>query len=886
MASAGRQTSRRDVVPALLAAAAASLGRAPGAPNAVVLTAPAGTGKSHALREFAGQVGLPVRHVAPAPADSARPFAVADRLFDIEPTGDTSEPYLERLDELVADRSLVLVVDDLQLVDAGSLGVLQDVLALGAPVVLLAAHHPSEERPALAALLRMTSVAQWQLPPFDRIDLDVLVNDVCGAWPSDAVRRVLAPAADNALRLIAAIDGIRARGAISVDGVLELDPAALTPVPPLTEAIEQRLDSLPQEQRVALQGLAVAGRPVPRSALVAITGAADTGAPSALVAAGLLREDGDALDFVHNHYRDVVYATTPDEVRRRLHRAAATAEPGTAGQARHLIAAGTVPESLLDGELDGAPAVTADLIAVAARGTTDMSVAADLAAGRARALSRSGQIRAAAEIATEALTWAADPAAVAELNRVALFTLTAGGRYAEAIDSAHRLLAGPLPDSLRRLLGDHLHFLQLLAGQTPVPTTPIAADPREVTMNGLVAEALRRYLLGDTAVALEYAWAASRRSMPQKVEQNEGMSADLWVPYVVLAHQGPIDALSAWEEVVALRAERDLNWLTAGHEALRATIDLQAGRLEDAAAQFDSALDLATRLDLGGSTNSVATRAFIDVLWGDPAAARTRLDNWARPSEFGLALVDRTRVAILESERRYAPAADLARQVWRRADGLNHRAWQALTAPEFARVALRAADAELLAVIAADLTRFGLDQAPGRPVRLSARIALLLAGPDYAQVGVDAPALATEAQEAGLGMLAMTCREETAVALAATGSKDAARLAARTGIALAEDAGAVAVSARIAGRLRSAGVRLGSAATRVRPTVGWGSLTPTEERIVGLIAAGTPGPQIARQLHLSPRTVQTHVSHVLTKLGLTNRVELAAAAARRDVAAD
>ena len=51
--------------------------------------------------------------------------------------------------------------------------------------------------------------------------------------------------------------------------------------------------------------------------------------------------------------------------------------------------------------------------------------------------------------------------------------------------------------------------------------------------------------------------------------------------------------------------------------------------------------------------------------------------------------------------------------------------------------------------------------------------------------------------------------------------------------------------------------------------------------MVEQVAAGRTGPEIAQRLNISPRTVQTHVSHVLTKLGLSHRVELAAAAATR-----
>jgi DNA-binding CsgD family transcriptional regulator len=40
-------------------------------------------------------------------------------------------------------------------------------------------------------------------------------------------------------------------------------------------------------------------------------------------------------------------------------------------------------------------------------------------------------------------------------------------------------------------------------------------------------------------------------------------------------------------------------------------------------------------------------------------------------------------------------------------------------------------------------------------------------------------------------------------------------------------------------------------------------------------------PQIGARLFVSPRTVQTHISHVLRKLGLSSRVELAAEMSRR-----
>jgi predicted ATPase/class 3 adenylate cyclase/DNA-binding CsgD family transcriptional regulator len=67
---------------------------------------------------------------------------------------------------------------------------------------------------------------------------------------------------------------------------------------------------------------------------------------------------------------------------------------------------------------------------------------------------------------------------------------------------------------------------------------------------------------------------------------------------------------------------------------------------------------------------------------------------------------------------------------------------------------------------------------------------------------------------------------------------------------------------------------------RKRPTSGWGSLTPTECDVVRLVSEGLANKDIATRLFVSPRTVQTHLTHVYTKLGLTSRVQLVQEAAR------
>ena len=66
---------------------------------------------------------------------------------------------------------------------------------------------------------------------------------------------------------------------------------------------------------------------------------------------------------------------------------------------------------------------------------------------------------------------------------------------------------------------------------------------------------------------------------------------------------------------------------------------------------------------------------------------------------------------------------------------------------------------------------------------------------------------------------------------------------------------------------------------RKRPTSGWASLTPSERDVVRLVSEGLANKDIAPRLFVSRRTVQTHLTHVYTKLGLTSRVQLAQEAA-------
>jgi DNA-binding NarL/FixJ family response regulator len=53
-----------------------------------------------------------------------------------------------------------------------------------------------------------------------------------------------------------------------------------------------------------------------------------------------------------------------------------------------------------------------------------------------------------------------------------------------------------------------------------------------------------------------------------------------------------------------------------------------------------------------------------------------------------------------------------------------------------------------------------------------------------------------------------------------------------------------------------------------------GGLTEREMEIAGLIGQGMTNGEIAGELVLSKRTVETHIHHILSKLGLTSRAQI------------
>ena len=101
------------------------------------------------------------------------------------------------------------------------------------------------------------------------------------------------------------------------------------------------------------------------------------------------------------------------------------------------------------------------------------------------------------------------------------------------------------------------------------------------------------------------------------------------------------------------------------------------------------------------------------------------------------------------------------------------------------------------------------------------------------------------------------------------GDRSAARAALSRAEQLFRAAGAQSWLDRVAAELRACGGPVRNASDAV-------ALTPQEQRVAGLVVTGARNREIAQQLCVSEKTVETHLAAVFRKLGIRSRTELAA----------
>jgi DNA-binding CsgD family transcriptional regulator/tetratricopeptide (TPR) repeat protein len=335
-----------------------------------------------------------------------------------------------------------------------------------------------------------------------------------------------------------------------------------------------------------------------------------------------------------------------------------------------------------------------------------------------------------------------------------------------------------------------------------------------------------------------------------------------------------LDRLDEAERTLA--DARDLAGRRSGYAGLArfhapaAVVHFWTGRWDDALAELDTAGDLPDNPRVAPIAAGIAS--LIACHRDDRAAAAARLDTY--PDQ-------QTETAFDVANRGFliAARAMLAERDNRPEDALG--AWRELLDPRYAQMERHTPmpDVVRAAMTVGDLTTAReaaqlCEHDPGQaiPGRLAAveRCHGLLDG--------DPELLANAGrylQDAGRVVeYARNC-EDVAVLLARRGERRAARSALAPAMDVYARLGAQWDIRRASASVRPFGIRWGARGPRRRPAYGWAALSPTEVTIARLVAQGMSNPDIAAELLLSRRTVQSHVSNILVKLKAHSRVDIA-----------
>ena len=293
----------------------------------------------------------------------------------------------------------------------------------------------------------------------------------------------------------------------------------------------------------------------------------------------------------------------------------------------------------------------------------------------------------------------------------------------------------------------------------------------------------------------------------------------------------------------------------AGYADAAAELAYQQGRWDDALAETSADKAIAALITVRRDDERMAAR-YLTALSEQPTHA-------SRHGDSAYALL--ARAAFEERADRPAQALGLLRAVLESSTGYGAR-HRMILLPTLVRLALDAGD-EALAKSAAEAA------ARQSPLPRSPAIAQWCKG----LVDGDADLLSAAAEylrSAGRVPELAQAVEDLAVLHARTGDETAARKDFGDALAAYTRLGAAWDARRAVARLRTHGIRAGTR-SRNRPRTGPQALTETELRVAELVRQGMSNPDIAARLSLSRRTVETHVSHILAKLGAASRREVA-----------
>lgn len=864
--------------------------------------------------------GLRVREPSPNPRRTAivrllRGEATADRGTDVPAM--LAEQLLALVTEQCAIQPTILVIDNLQWADHASV-TLWGRLARSArqvPLLLIGMMRPVPQRDDLLALRRVIDDdARLQLTGLTGEGVADLVAALAGGEPDGELLRLADGAAGNPLyvtELVAALD--RSSSLIVTEAGAAEVAGGSAPVS-LSAAIADRLGFVAGPVRDVLRAAALLGVDFAVRDLAIVLGRSVPDLLPAVdeaCAAGVLAESGNSLGFRHPLIRAALYDDIAAPVRAAWHRDAgrALAEAGAPADrvARQMLRAvggpGDTPgsaagepvdewmldwlASTADQLVNQAPGVAAELLARAVAGSPASSARHGWLASRlADALYRIGDRAAAEQVANRALEHPTEPDVFVDLHWTLAQCRMLAGLSAESLATLDRALASP------GISARHRASLLVLAARTHL-------NVGEVETAGQVA---------GSALA-----AASEAG------DNWAMGWALHVLTIATAVQGHLtDALPLFDRALAVTesdpALTDLRLLLQINRAITlGNLDHDEEALAAARQARDLAEQVGTTFRLSQAHGALGQLLYETGRWDDALAEVLVDDCMKEPApacyELSIAAVISFHRGEADAARRHlavaAPYAErighrvigalaLARSLDREHAGALPEALAALTdafsgdTEEVDEIEGLLADAVRLATQTGDLSTARAVADRAAALAAGSEIPHRQANALYCRGLLDRDAsrmlaAAGRYDDAGRPLFRAKALEAAAGYFVDAGDRTQARAAFTTAVEIYTSLGAAADVSRLQAAFRAHGIRRGPHAKHRRAQSGWDSLTATEIKIAAFVEEGLSNPEIAGRLLLSRRTVATHVSHILKKLNVNSRIDIARESARRTI---
>jgi len=823
-----------------------------------------------------------------------------------------AEQLLALVAEECAIRPTVLVIDDLQWADPASITLWGRLArsARGMPLLLVGMMRPVPQREDVLALRRVAGDAdRLQLTGLGAAAVADLVAALAGGRPGGNLLRLADGAAGNPLYVTELVAALARGSSLTITEAGGAELAGGSVPGSLSAAIADRLGFAAGPVRDVLRAAALLGVDfaVHDLAIVLHRGATDLiPAVEEARAAGVLAESGAGLGFRHPLIRAALYDEMPASVRSAWHRDAgrALAEAGAPADrvARQLLRAvggegGTVEpvdEWMLDWLarsadllVSQAPGVAAELLSRAVASSPAASARHGWLASRlADALYRTGDTTAAEQVANHALEHAAEPDLLVDLHWTLAQCRNRAGEYAESLATLDRALASPgISDRHRaRLLAlaarTHLNIGEVeKAGPVADSALAVASAAGDNWAMGwaLHVLAVATALQGHVTDALPL----SDRALA--VTQSDPALTDLRL-LLQINKAVTLGNLDRYDEALALAGQaRHLadQVGTAIRQAqahcLLGQLLFDSGRWDDALAEVEVVQEDLKAPDAVCCDLGIA--ALISFHRGETGAARRHLAAAAPHAR---------RIG-----HRLVASLALARSLDREQDGAPREALAALTDAldgneEVEEIEDLLADAVRLATEAGDLTTARALAGHADSLAAESEIPHRQANALYCRglLDRDAPRLLAAAErydQAGRPLLTAKALEASAGHFIDADDRDQARAAFTRAVEVYASLGAAADVARLQATFRAHGIRRGPHAKHRRAQSGWDSLTATEIKIAAFVEEGLSNPEIAARLLLSRRTVATHVSHILKKLDVHSRIDIAREAALRTI---